>query len=249
MTKFIMAVYSAVAYGVFLLSFIYAIGFVGNLFFDKTIDSGQPENVWVSFAINGLLLGVFAVQHSLMARPRFKAWFTRLVPKAVERSTYVLLSSLALLLLYWQWQPIPNTIWDLENGFLRYLILAIYFLGWAIVLLSSFMINHFELFGLEQVYFYVRGIPERVPKFKSNFFYGLVRHPIMLGFIIAFWATPSMSVGHLFFSIMTTAYIYIAVKYMEEKDLRKTLGEKYEEYQTKVPMLFPSIKRSGTKMK
>ena len=246
MRKFFMAVYGTVAYVVFLLSFVYAIGFVGNLFFDKTIDSGQTVDLWVSFAINGLLLGVFAVQHSLMARPRFKTWFTKLVPVVIERSTYVLLSSLALLLLYWQWRPIPDLVWNLENSFLYYLILAIYFLGWAIVLLSSFIINHFELFGLEQVYFYIRDIPAREPKFKSNFFYGLVRHPIMLGFIIAFWATPTMSVGHLFFSIMTTVYIYIAVKYLEEKDLRKTLGEKYEEYQTKVPMLFPSIKKSSS---
>lgn len=244
-----MAVYGTVAYAVFLVSFVYAIGFVGNLFFDKTIDSGQTGDLWISFTINGLLLGLFAIQHSLMARPRFKTWFTKLVPAAIERSTYVLLSSLALLLLYWQWRPIPDPVWDLENNFLQYLILVIYFLGWAIVLLSSFMINHFKLFGLEQVFFYIRDIPARVPKFKSNFFYGLVRHPIMLGFIIAFWATPTMSIGHLFFAIMTTAYIYIAVKYLEEKDLRNTLGEKYAEYQTKVPMLFPSTKKSGSKMK
>lgn len=242
MKKSIIFIYGIISYIVFLISFLYAIGFVGNIFVPKSIDSGGETTLISSLFINVILLSAFALQHSIMARPAFKKWFTTLFSPAMERSTYILLSSLALLLIYWQWQPIATIVWETENEIAINVLTGIYFLGWLIVLLSTFMINHFELFGLAQIFDNLKNKQTPSPKFQTNYLYKIVRHPIMLGFIIAFWATPTMTVGHLLFSIVTTIYILIAVKYLEEKDLRKFIGEKYETYQKEVPMIVPFTK-------
>ncbi|HET8810352.1 MAG TPA: NnrU family protein [Flavobacteriaceae bacterium] len=242
MKKSIIILYGVLAYLIFLAAFLYAIGFVGNVIVPKSIDSGIESPLVQSILINLILLSVFALQHSVMARPSFKKRWTAIIGTASERSTYVLLSSLALILIYWQWQPIKTVVWDVENETLAIVLKALFFIGWLIVLLSTFMINHFELFGLKQIFENFKNKQPQSPLFQVNFFYKIVRHPIMLGFLIAFWATPTMTVGHLLFSIVTTLYILIAVKYLEEKDLRKSLGKKYEEYQEKVPMLVPFTK-------
>lgn len=243
MKKSIIFIYGIVAYCIFLVAFLYAIGFVGNLFVPKTIDSGVEPTLLKAILTNTILLSVFALQHSVMARPKFKEWFTSIFSHAMERSTYILLSSLSLLLVYWQWQPITTLVWETENTILSSILTGIFFLGWLIVLLSTFMINHFELFGLAQIFDNLKNRKTSNPKFQTNYFYKLVRHPIMLGFLIAFWATPVMTLGHLWFSIVTTLYIFVAVKYLEEKDLRKLIGEEYEKYQKEVPMLIPFTKK------
>ena len=242
MKKYIVIFYGIVAYLVFLIAFLYAIGFVSNIIVPKSIDSGSETTLLYSIFINVILLSVFALQHSIMARPKFKKWFNSIFNQAMERSTYILLSSLALLLIYWQWQPITTIVWETENTVLSGIITGIFFFGWLIVLLSTFMINHFELFGLAQIFDNLKNKQTANPKFQTNYLYKIVRHPIMLGFIIAFWATPTMTVGHLLFALVTTIYIFIAVKYLEEKDLRKFIGEKYETYQKEVPMIVPFTK-------
>ena len=242
MKKYIILFYGIVAYLVFLIAFLYAIGFVSNIIVPKSIDSGSETTFLYSIFINVILLSVFALQHSIMARPKFKEWFNSIFSQAMERSTYILLSSLALILIYWQWQPITTIIWETENTVLSGIITGIFFLGWLIVLLSTFMINHFELFGLAQIFDNLTNKQTANPKFQTNYLYKIIRHPIMLGFLIAFWATPTMTVGHLLFSLVTTMYIFIAVKYLEEKDLRKFIGEKYETYQKEVPMIVPFTK-------
>ena len=242
MKKSIIFIYGIISYIVFLIAFLYAIGFVGNIFVPKSIDSGAETTLTSSLFINVILLSAFALQHSIMARPAFKKWFTTIISPAMERSTYILLSSLALLLIYWQWQPNATIVWETENEIAINVLTGIFFLGWLIVLLSTFMINHFELFGLAQIFDNLRNKQTPNPKFQTNYLYKIVRHPIMLGFIIAFWSTPTMTVGHLLFSIVTTIYILIAVKYLEEKDLRKFIGEKYKTYQKEVPMIVPFTK-------
>ncbi|TXN37821.1 isoprenylcysteine carboxylmethyltransferase family protein [Flagellimonas hymeniacidonis] len=242
MKKSIILLYGIVAYFVFLIAFLYAIGFVGNIIVPKSIDSGAETTMYSSIFINLVLLSVFALQHSIMARPKFKEWFNSIFSQAMERSTYILLSSLALILIYWQWQPITTIVWKTENTILSSIITGIFFLGWIIVLLSTFMINHFELFGLAQIFDNLKNKQTANPKFQTNYLYKIVRHPIMLGFLIAFWATPTMTVGHLLFALVTTIYIFVAVKYLEEKDLKKVIGEKYETYQKKVPMIIPFTK-------
>ena len=226
MGKLIAFVYGAVAYVVFFGTFLYAIGFVGNVAVPKGIDGGIPGGVGLALVINVALLGLFAVQHSVMARPGFKRWWTQFVPHSVERSTYVLLASLILLLLFWQWRPLPNMVWNIEAGAGRLVLLGLFGLGWAIVLLSTFMIGHFKLFGLEQVFKHLLGQAEAPGTFKTPGFYGLVRHPLMTGFIIAFWATPTMTQGHLLFAAVTTAYILIALQ-LEERDLIGYFGDTY----------------------
>ncbi len=243
MKKVIILIYGALAYIIFLIAFLYAIGFIGNIYVPKTIDSGIEPSVIIAILTNTILLSVFALQHSIMARPAFKKWFTTIISPAIERSTYILLSSLALLLIYWQWQPITTIVWEAESKVAINILTGIFFLGWIIVLLSTFMINHFELFGLAQIFDYLKNKQTPNPKFQTNYFYKIVRHPIMLGFLIAFWATPTMTVGHLLFTIVTTIYILIAVKYLEERDLKKIIGEQYETYQKEVPMLIPFTKR------
>jgi protein-S-isoprenylcysteine O-methyltransferase Ste14 len=240
---FIAAVYGFVCYVVFLGSFLYAIGFVGNLIVPKTIDSGPSTGLPEALVIDLVLLGLFAVQHSGMARPGFKALWTRIVPRSVERSSYVLISSLLLALIYWKWQAIPTAVWDVTSPVLNALLLVLFALGWLILLLSTFMINHFDLFGLRQVYLRARGLEYTPLNFTQRAFYKFVRHPIMLGFVIAFWATPHMSVGHLVFSIATTGYILVGI-FLEERDLVKYHDAEYEAYRARVPMLFPTgVKR------
>lgn len=243
MGRILAFVYGAVSYVVFFVTFLYAIGFVGNLVVPKSIDTGPPASTltW-ALIMNILLLSVFAVQHSVMARPAFKRWWTRFVPKPVERSTYVLLSSLALILLFWQWRPITSVIWDVENAAGMYALWSIFFLGWGTVLLSTFLINHFDLFGLRQVYLYSKDQEYTHVGFKEIFLYKLVRHPIMLGFIIAFWATPKMTGGHLLFAAVTTVYIVVAIQ-LEERDIAGFYGTAYEDYRKRVSMLLPIPKK------
>jgi len=243
MKKFIILVYGLLAYLVFLISFLYAIAFVGDFLVPKTINSEAESTGLSAIIMNLVLLSIFAIQHSIMARPAFKAWWTEIIGKSAERSTYILLTSLALLLLFWKWQPINTVVWEVENSSIVLLLIGISALGWGIVLLSTFMISHFELFGLTQIFDNFKNSTSQSSIFQTNFLYKIVRHPIMLGFIIAFWATPVMTFGHLLFSVVTTVYILIAVKYLEEKDLRKTLGKDYEEYQQNVPMIIPFSKR------
>lgn len=240
---FIAAVYGVICYVIFLGSFLYAIGFVGDVIVPKTIDSGLTGPAAEALVIDLLLLGAFAIQHSVMARPGFKAVWTKLVPRSIERSTYVLFSSLLLALLCWQWRPFPSSIWDVSaSPVLGGLLAALFWLGWLILLLATFMINHFDLFGLRQVYLRLRGLEYSPPHFVQRALYKIVRHPIMLGFLIAFWATPRMSLGHLIFSIMTTGYILVGIA-LEERDMMAALGEQYRAYRSRVPMLIPTIFR------
>jgi len=236
--------YGAVSYIVFLFAFLYAIGFVGNLVVPKSIDTGPPAATLTrALILNVILLSIFAIQHSVMARPEFKQWWTKFVPKPVERSTYVLLASLALILLYWQWRPITDFVaWDVDNAAVRYVLLALFFLGWGIVLLSTFLINHFDLFGLRQVYLYYKSQEYKPLDFKTLFLYNFIRHPIMLGFIIAFWATPRMTGGHLLFAAVTTVYILVAIQ-LEERDIVDVHGDKYIDYRKRVSMLLPIPKK------
>jgi protein-S-isoprenylcysteine O-methyltransferase Ste14 len=230
--------YGAASYVIFLAAFLYAIGFVGNFVVPRTVDAGVAAPVGEAVVVNVLLLGLFAVQHSVMARPAFKHWWTRFVPASIERSTYVLLASLALFVLYWQWRTMPAVIWDVGSSAGRIALWALFWLGWATVLASTFMINHFDLFGLRQVYLAWRGNPYSGLGFRTFLLYRLVRHPIMLGFIIAFWAIPTMTAGHLLFAAVTTVYIVVAIQ-IEEHDLVAALGDQYRAYRRRVPMLVP----------
>jgi protein-S-isoprenylcysteine O-methyltransferase Ste14 len=242
MKKSVAFIYGIGAYLIFLVAFLYAIGFIGDFIVPKSIESGPETYIIRALLVNVLLLSVFALQHSIMARPAFKKWITRFISPSVERSTYVLFSSLALLLMYWKWQPISTVVWEVENKTLAMILTGVFFCGWLIVFLSTFMINHFELFGLKQIFDNLKDRQTQRPEFQTNYFYKIVRHPIMLGFIIAFWATPLMTFGHLLFSVITTAYILIVIKYLEEKELCKFIGKEYEDYQNIVPMIIPFTK-------
>jgi protein-S-isoprenylcysteine O-methyltransferase Ste14 len=236
--KFIAFLYGIAAYLVFFITILYAIGFVMGLVVPKTIDTGTDTPVAEAIIINLLLMALFAVQHSVMARRQFKAWWTQYVPKPVERSTYVLFASLSLLLLFWQWRPLPTVVWDVANPDLAVTIVTLSLVGWVLVFTSTFIINHFELFGLHQVTNHLVGKEASPPRFKTPLLYKFVRHPIYLGFIIAFWAAPVMTAGHLLFAAVTTLYIFVGIA-LEEHDLIDLFGDEYRQYKQRVSMLIP----------
>lgn len=242
MKKILSLFYGLLCYLVFLGAILYAIGFVGNLVVPKTIDSKPEAQLLTAILVNTSLLLLFALQHSIMARPAFKSWWTRIIPEYLERSTYVLLASLCLLLLMWQWQPIGGIIWSVENNTVKNLLFITFLTGWAIVFLATFLINHFDLFGLRQVWLNFRGKPYSPPPFRVPMFYRFVRHPLYLGFLIAFWSTPVMTIAHLLFAVLTTGYILTAIRF-EEKDLENHFGEKYKHYKKRVPKIIPFSKR------
>lgn len=231
--------YAIVSYAIFLVSAIYAIGFFGNFVVPRSIDVGVPAAPGEAVVVNLLLLALFAVQHSVMARPAFKRWTASIFPGAYQRSTYVLLSSLILLLLFAQWRPIPTPVWQV-GGPAAWLVIGIYWLGWIVVFASTFMIDHFDLFGLRQAIFALRGTSLPGQSFRTPLLYRMVRHPLMLGFILVFWATPAMTVGHLLFAAMSTAYILVGLQ-LEERDLIAEFGTTYQEYRRRVPMLLPRM--------
>lgn len=238
MAGWLSVLYGVVAYVVFLGAFLYAIAFVGDFWVPRTVNQGPISATSEALVWNLLLLGLFAVQHSVMARPSFKRWWTRIVPKAVERSTFVLFSSLVLILLFWQWRPIEAVVWEVTNPAGQVILHSLFWLGWLLVLASTFLINHFDLFGLRQVYFRLKNEPHRPLPFRTTSLYRYLRHPIMLGFLIAFWATPTMTVGHLLFAVMTTGYILVGIQ-LEERNLEGFHGEVYRRYRARVPMLIP----------
>ena len=237
-------VYGIASYAIFFATFLYAIGFVANVGVPKSIDSAPAAPLWTALLTDGALLAVFALQHSGMARQGFKRAWTKIVPPPVERSTYVLLASAALLLLFWKWQPVGGVIWEVHGSPARMALKSVGLAGWMFVLASTFLIDHFDLFGLRQVFLHLRGTPYRPPQFTARGWYRYVRHPIYLGFIIAFWATPHMSAGHLLFAAVTTAYIFVGIA-LEERDLIATFGDDYRRYRQRVAMLVPFLTKPG----
>ena len=240
MSKILALLYGIAAYVVFLGTFLYAIGFVGNVGVPKSVDTGANSTILSAVVIDAVLLLLFAVQHSVMARPWFKKQWTKMVPWSVERSTYVVAASLVLIVLLWLWRPIPNVVWDIRGTVVGTILSVTFWLGWGILLLSTFLINHFELFGLAQVWNYFRSSEHKPPAFRTPALYKYTRHPLYLGFVIAFWSAPRMTAGHLLFSMATTAYILLAITF-EERDLMRFHGDAYRQYRLSVPMLIPFL--------
>lgn len=245
MSRVVVFVYGVVSYAIFFVTFLYAIGFVGNVVVPTTIDGPRDGSVLAAVLIDVALLTLFALQHSVMARPAFKRRWTQLVPEPAERSTYVLFSSLALIALFALWRPIGGVVWDVTHPVGRALLLGVYAIGWATVLVCTFLINHFDLFGLRQVWLHLRGTPYTHLEFGTPGPYRVVRHPLYVGWLLAFWATPTMTVTHLLFAAMTTAYILVAIR-LEERDLIDLHGEQYASYRRRVGMLVPRLGRRAT---
>ena len=243
--RFLAVGYGVVSYVLFLAVFLYAIGFVGGVLVPRSVDNAVATTAGQALGINLSLLALFAAQHSVMARPAFKRWWTRYLPASIERSTYVLLASSLLALLFWLWRSIPFVIWDMTYPPARLAVWTLFWLGWAIVLAATFMINHFELFGVHQVLATWRAQPAPATGFRATMFYRVVRHPLMLGFLIAFWSAPTMTAGHLLFATVTTIYILVALR-LEERDLLASLGARYAAYRQAVPMLVPRARRART---
>ena len=248
MAGLVAVLYGIVAYGVTLVALLYLIGFTGNLIVPKSIDSGTAGPPLQSAIVDTMLIALFAIQHSVMARPGFKRWWTRMVPASVERSTYVLFASFALLILYWQWQPIPAPVWTVRNSAAAAVLDGIFWLGWVVLVASTFLLSHFELFGLSQVFARLFGKEPSETKFRAPLFYRRVRHPIYLGVLLAVWATPAMSVGHLLFAVVLTGYILIGIQ-LEEHDLIQQFGDQYRRYRQHAAMLVPLPGRKFTSPK
>lgn len=238
MGRILAFIFGIISYGLFLGTFSYAIAFVGDFWVPKTINSGEASPWELALLINAGLLCLFAVQHSGMARPGFKQWWTKIIPEPIERSTYVFLASVTLILLYWFWQPLPATVWSVEAEAGRWILWGMFGLGWGLVVYTTFLISHAHLFGLTQVRDFIKDRDLWQPKFQTPGLYRRMRHPMMLGFFFAFWAIPDMTVGHLVFSIATTGYILVALQ-LEERDLIQVFGEKYRMYRRQVPMFIP----------
>lgn len=247
MARVLILLYGVFAYACFFGTILYAIGFVENLVVPKGIDHGDPravDGLFNAVVINALLLGLFVVQHTIMARPKFKALWTRIIPHAMERSTFVLLASAALSFAMWQWRPMATEIWRIDQPFARTLLIGLSLLGWCLVFYSSFVIDHFDLFGLRQVVLHFRGIPYTHPPFKRASLYRYIRHPLMVGFLLAFWSAPTMTHGRLLFCLLTTGYILLGIT-LEERDLLQILGDSYRRYRAETPMLIPLFRRRG----
>ncbi len=238
MKRYLFLIYGVISYVIFFGTILYAIGFIGNIVVPKSLDGPAQLPLWQALLINAGLLGVFAVQHSGMARAGFKRWWTKIIPEPIERSTYVLISSVLMIALFWLWQPLGGEVWTVENPTAKTVIWGFFAVGWAMLFASTFLINHFDLFGLRQVWLAFQKKPYTDLKFDVPMLYRMVRHPLYLGFLIAFWATPTMTITHLVFAIACTGYILVGI-YFEEKDLVKRFGQSYIEYKKKVPMLLP----------
>ena len=246
MKRILFFLYGMTCYLFFLGIFLYAIGFLGNFGVPNSIDGVPRVSFWQALAVNTVLLGIFAVQHSLMARPWFKQWWTQYIPKPIERSTYVLFTNIALALLFYAWEPMGGNIWQVQHFFGQALLFSLFGIGWGIVLMATFLINHFDLFGMRQVWLHLRKIPYTPLQFKTPALYKHVRHPLYVGWLLVFWATPTMTSAHLVFALMTTIYILMAIQW-EEKDLVDSHGQAYEEYRRRVPMLIPRVLKKGPK--
>lgn len=248
MSRILAFIYGLICYLISLITLTYSVGFIGNFIVSKTLDSYSDTNLINGILIDVSLIALFGIQHSLMARQNFKKWWAKIIPDPIERSTYVLMASLTLLLLFWQWHSLGGIIWNIQNPIVSNIIYGIFALGWLIVLISTFMINHFDLFGLRQVYLYLRGEEYEYLGFRIPGFYKYIRHPIMLGFVIVFWATPTMTFSHLIFALGTTIYMLVGIK-LEEVDMISIYGDLYQEYRQKVSMLIPIPRRKLTRQK